>query len=53
MSEEKKYVPPAEGHEHGYIGTVPDATPNEAYTVAGVTSEKKSPPKAAQTSAGK
>lgn len=30
--------PLEEANEKGYIGTVPDDTPNEAYTVAGVTS---------------
>lgn len=29
--------------EQGYIGTVPDPTPNENYTVAGVTSGKPTP----------
>lgn len=32
-----KVVPPAEGTEHGYIGTVPDPRPNEEYTVAAQT----------------
>lgn len=27
----------ADGTEHGYIGFTPDETPNEDYTVAGVT----------------
>jgi hypothetical protein len=27
-----------EANEAGYLGSVPDPTPNEAYTVAGVTS---------------
>lgn len=30
--------PLEEANEKGYLGTVPDDTPNEAYTVAGVTS---------------
>lgn len=33
----EQFVAPADGHEHGYWGYVPDETPNEAYTVAGVT----------------
>jgi hypothetical protein len=42
MADEKKselVVPLAEGHEHGYWGNVPDDTPNEAYTLAGVTGQ--------------
>ncbi|PRX95576.1 hypothetical protein [Allonocardiopsis opalescens] len=34
----EKVVPPAEGTEHGYYGTVQDDDPNETYTVAGQTS---------------
>lgn len=32
-----------EGEEKGFIGEVPDPTPNEHYTVAGVTSGKPTP----------
>jgi hypothetical protein len=32
-----------EAEEKGYIGTVPDPTPNENYTVEGVTSGKPTP----------
>lgn len=32
-----------EEQERGYRGSVPDPTPNEAYTVAGVTSGAKTP----------
>lgn len=34
---EPKWVAPHEAHEHGYWGRVMDETPNESYTVAGVT----------------
>lgn len=34
---EKKYVAPEDATEHGYHGYVLDPTPNEDYTVAGVT----------------
>jgi hypothetical protein len=34
---DRKVVAPVDGPEHGYIGYVPDETPNEDYTVAGVT----------------
>lgn len=34
---EKKVIDPKDAHEHGYWGWVPDETPNEAYTIAGVT----------------
>ncbi|GEL19356.1 hypothetical protein [Pseudonocardia asaccharolytica] len=27
-----RVVPPADGAVHGYVGTVPDNTPNAAYT---------------------
>jgi hypothetical protein len=40
MSDEKiseKVVAITDGPEYGYAGTVQDDTPNEAYTVAGVT----------------
>jgi hypothetical protein len=30
-------------NEQGYRGTVPDATPNEAYTVKGVTAHQPTP----------
>jgi hypothetical protein len=33
---EDKFVKPSDGHDHGYWGFVPDETPNEDYTVAGV-----------------
>lgn len=36
----------AEAYEAGYFGTVPDETPNEAYTVAGVTGGGAAPPAA-------
>lgn len=42
-------------NEQGYVGSVPDPTPNEAYTVAGVTSGAPTPetdPKAAQAAGG-
>lgn len=32
-----------EAEEKGYFGTVPDETPNENYTLAGVTSDKPTP----------
>lgn len=32
----KKVVAPVDGPEHGYIGYVPDDTPNDDYTVTGV-----------------
>ncbi|GGM75544.1 hypothetical protein GCM10012275_52800 [Longimycelium tulufanense] len=32
---EQKVVAPREGHKHGYVGSVPDETPNETNTVAG------------------
>lgn len=32
-----------EAEAKGYIGSVPDPTPNEAYTVAGVTSRAATP----------
>ena len=32
-----------EAHEAGYLGEVPDDTPNEHYTVEGVTSGKETP----------
>lgn len=32
-----------EAQEQGYIGSTPDKTPNEAYTVAGVNSGAKTP----------
>jgi hypothetical protein len=34
---EKKFVDPRDATEHGYHGYVLDPTPNEDYTVAGVT----------------
>lgn len=36
-------TPLEEATEKGYIGTVPDQTPNEAYTVRGVTSGQPTP----------
>lgn len=45
MAEEKKsekVVPVVDGPEHGYFGTVVDDTPNEDYTVAGVTKQERS-----------
>lgn len=36
-TEPGRFVPPGEGIEYGYWGHVTDPTPNEAYTVAGVT----------------
>jgi hypothetical protein len=39
MAEQKKIATNLEeASEVGYLGSVPDPTPNEAYTVAGVTS---------------
>lgn len=40
MADEKKkeVTTLEEANEAGYLGVVPDDTPNEAYTVAGVTS---------------
>lgn len=35
-------VAPHEGTDHGYIGYVRDKTPNEQYTVTGVTQESGS-----------
>lgn len=32
-----------EAAEKGYFGSVPDETPNENYTLAGVTSDKPTP----------
>ncbi|HYH11733.1 MAG TPA: hypothetical protein VD789_05190 [Thermomicrobiales bacterium] len=32
-----------EANEKGYFGTTPDETPNEAYTLKGVTSGMKTP----------
>lgn len=32
-----------EANEKGYFGTTPDKTPNEAYTLKGVTSGQKTP----------
>jgi hypothetical protein len=37
VADEKTWVDPKDGTEHGYYGYVPDDTPNEDYTVAGVT----------------
>lgn len=37
LPDDAKHVSVAEGTEHGYIGTVPDQTPDEEYTVTGVT----------------
>ena len=37
LPEDAKFVPPEEGHEHGYWGAVPDQEPNHSYTIAGVT----------------
>lgn len=37
-SEPKVIVDPEEAAEAGYFGSVPDPTPNDAYSVAGVTS---------------
>lgn len=34
--DDKKVVAPVDGPEHGYIGYVPDETPNEDYTITGV-----------------
>lgn len=34
---DSKVVAPVDGPDHGYIGRVPDETPNEDYTVTGVT----------------
>lgn len=48
-----KVVPVADGPEHGYVGYVPDETPNEDYTVAGVTggtAKASDTPKSAQRS---
>lgn len=36
-TEPGRFVPPGEGIKYGYWGHVTDPTPNEAYTVAGVT----------------
>lgn len=33
----EKVVPVIDGPDHGYVGTVRDDTPNEDYSVAGVT----------------
>lgn len=35
-----------EHHAKGYVGSQADETPNEAYTVAGVTGNTKKPPAA-------
>lgn len=32
-----------EATERGYVGTVPDPTPNEAYTLAGVVAKRPTP----------
>lgn len=36
-------TPLEEATEKGYLGTTPDDTPNEAYTVAGVTAHMETP----------
>ena len=38
-----------EANEKGYLGEVADQTPNENYTVAGVTSDAPTPEKQADT----
>jgi hypothetical protein len=39
-----------EANEHGYLGAVPDDTPNEAYTVEGVIAAAKDAAKDTKTS---